>query len=51
MYYLMFVSSFLYYYMTYCYNLMFFVFFGAQLGCAPARRLSLRVNPRISKFP
>ena len=30
--------------------IFFFVFSGAQLGCAPARRLSLRVNPGISKF-
>ena len=45
------VSSFSYYYMTYFYNLSTFVFSGAQLGCAPARHFSLRVNPGISKFP
>ena len=48
--YLLCVSSFSYYYVTYCYNLIFFVFSGAQLGCAPARRFSLRVNPGILKF-
>ena len=41
------VSSFSYYYVTYCYNLIIFIFSGAQLGCAPARRFSLRVNPGI----
>ena len=35
------------YSVTYCYNLNFSVFSGAQLGCAPARRFSLRVNPGI----
>ena len=37
-------------YMTYWYNLFFSVFSGAQLGCAPARRFSLRVNPGILNF-
>ena len=46
-YYLLCVSSFSYYYMTYCYNLIIFVLSGAQLGCAPACRFSLRVNPGI----
>ena len=44
-YYVMFVPSFLDYYLTYCYNGIFSVFSGAQLGCAPARRFFLRKNP------
>ena len=43
------VSSFSDYYPTYCYNLIIFVFVGAQLECASVRRFSLRVNPGILK--
>ena len=45
------VSSFSDYYPTYCYNLIIFVFSGAQLECAPAPRFSLRVNAGNSKIP
>ena len=45
--YLLCVSSFSYDYVTYCYNLIIFVFSGTQLGCAPACRFSPRVTSGI----
>ena len=42
--------SFLDYYVTYCYNRIFFSFSGRDLGRAPVRRFSLRMSPGTLKF-
>ena len=46
-YFLMYVSSFLDYYVTCCYNLIFFGFSGRESRRAPVHRFPLRMNPGI----
>ena len=50
LYYLMCFSSFLDYYVTYFYNLIFSSFHCRELGRAPTRRFSLPMNPGIDKL-